>query len=119
MKRILIVEDDKNITKALGVRFGANGYEVAVAHDAMVATTTARHYKPDLILLDISLPYGDGFMLAERFSSTHNTSGVPIIFITASKKDGLREKAMDLGASDFFEKPFDSSKLLNTVNLLI
>lgn len=119
MKKILIVEDDKKIARALHVRFTAHGYEVATTFDAVMATTTARDYEPDLILLDIAMPGGDGFMLADRFKDIQNTAGVPFVFITASKKNGLRERAMDIGASAFFEKPFDSGKLLNTVSQLV
>lgn len=119
MKRILIVEDDKNIAKSLHVRFTAHGYHVATTFDAVMATTTARDYEPDLILLDISMPGGDGFMLADRFKDIKNTAGVPVVFITASKKNGLRERAMDSGAAGFFEKPFDSRHLLSTVSQLI
>lgn len=119
MKKILIVEDDKNIAKALHVRFTANGYGVATTFDAVMATTTARSYAPDLILLDISLPGGDGFVLADRFQEITNTANVPVIFITASKKPGLRQRAMEAGAAAFFEKPFDSQKLIGTINGLI
>lgn len=119
MKKILIVEDDKNIAKALHVRFTSLGYGVATTFDAVMAATTARNYEPDLILLDISLPGGDGFMLAERFQEIQNTAGVPVVFITASKKPGLKNRAMELGAAGFFEKPFDSRQLVGTVNQLI
>lgn len=119
MKKILIVEDDKKIAMAMGVRLKAYGYEINAAHDAVVAVTTARNFKPDLILLDISMPGGDGFSLAERFSNLADTAGVPIIFITASKKPGLKEKAMEMGAAGFFEKPYDSEKLLGAVSSLI
>ncbi|MCB1757311.1 MAG: response regulator [Gammaproteobacteria bacterium] len=119
MKKILIVEDDKKIAKALHVRFTAHGYAVATTFDAVMAATTARSYSPDLILLDIALPGGDGFVLAERFQDIQNTAGVPFVFITASKKQGLRERAMGVGASGFFEKPFDSGQLMGVVNQLI
>ncbi len=119
MKKILIVEDDKNIAKALHVRMTAQGYEVATTFDAVMATTTARSYSPDLILLDISLPGGDGFVLADRFQEITNTANVPVIFITASKKPGLRQRAMEAGAADFFEKPFDSHQLIGAIDGLI
>ncbi len=115
MKKILIVEDDKKIAKAMTIRLKANGYDVAVVHDAVVAATTARNYSPDLILLDIMLPGGNGFILSERFQEIDHTASVPIIFITASKRSGLKQKAMELGAAAFIEKPFDSNHLLSSV----
>lgn len=119
MKKIFIVEDDKKIALAMSVRLKAYGYEVTNAYDAVTAVNAARKCNPDLILLDISMPGGDGFALAERFQNLVDTAGVPIIFITASKKQGLRERAMEMGAAGFFEKPYDSELLLNKVNSLI
>ncbi len=115
MKKILIVEDDKRIVMALNVRLRAQGYEVCAAYDAMLAMTLAMEHKPDLVLLDISMPGGDGFLVAERLQNSVVTSGVPIIFLTALKQEGLREKAMELGAEAFFEKPFESDELLAAI----
>lgn len=119
MKKVMIVEDDKKIAMALSVRLKSCGYEVEASHDAVVAVSNAKTFKPDLILLDISMPGGDGFSLAERFNNLVDTAGVPIIFVTASKKIGLKEKAMAMGAAGFFEKPYDADLLLTKVNSLI
>ena len=94
MKKVMIVEDDKKIAMALSVRLKSCGYEVEASHDAVVAVSNAKTFKPDLILLDISMPGGDGFSLAERFNNLVDTAGVPIIFVTASKKIGLKERKM-------------------------
>jgi DNA-binding response OmpR family regulator len=115
MKRILIVEDDQKIALALQVRLKANRYAVSVASDAIVGASLGRTVKPDLILLDISMPGGDGFQLAETFHNMLETSGTPIIFITASKNPELLEKVMSLGAVGLFEKPFDTEKLLYSI----
>src|ERR1700730_5251642 len=112
MKRILIVEDDKRIALALEVRLKANRYAVSVASDAILGANLGRTVKPDLILLDISMPGGNGFQLAETFHRMPETNGTPIIFITASKNPELLQKIMDLGAVGLFEKPFDTEKLL-------
>jgi DNA-binding response OmpR family regulator len=115
MKRILIVEDDQKIALALQVRLKANRYAVSVASDAIVGASLGRTVKPDLILLDISMPGGDGFQLAETFHNMLETSGTPIIFITASKNPELLEKVTILGAVGLFEKPFDTEKLLYSI----
>src|ERR1700731_1728857 len=115
MKRILIVEDDQKIASALQVRLKANRYAVSVACDAIVGASLGRTVKPDLILLDISMPGGDGFQLAETFHNMLETNGTPIIFITASKSPELLQKVMDLGAVGLFEKPFDTEKLLYSI----
>lgn len=115
MKRILIVEDDQKIALALQVRLRANRYAVSVASDAIVGASLGRTVKPDLILLDISMPGGNGFQLAETFQRLLETRGTPIIFITASKSPELLKKVMDLGAVGLFEKPFDTEKLLYAI----
>jgi DNA-binding response OmpR family regulator len=115
MKKILIVEDDTKIALALEVRLKANRYAVSVAYDALSGAALGRTLKPDLILLDISMPGGNGFQLAETFHNMLETKGTPIIFITASKSPQLLQKVMDLGAVGLFEKPFDTEKLLYSI----
>jgi DNA-binding response OmpR family regulator len=115
MKRILIVEDDQKIALALQVRLKANRYAVSVAFDATMGASLGRTVKPDLILLDISMPGGNGFQLAETFHHMLETKGTPIIFMTASKSPELLKKAMDLGAVGLFEKPFDTEELLRSI----
>lgn len=115
MKKILIVEDDKLISMALALRLKSKGYDVKVASDAVLAVTMAVKQPPDLIVMDISMPGGNGFMVAERIQNLTPTIGVPIIFITASKKPGLKEKAMELGAVGFFEKPYEDAQLVGAI----
>jgi DNA-binding response OmpR family regulator len=69
MKKILIVEDDQNIAKALAIRLKSAGYEVTVAPDAMTGVAAATKIQPDLALLDISVPAGNGFIVAEKIRS--------------------------------------------------
>ena len=114
MKRILIVEDDQNIAKALAIRLKSAGYEVTVAPDAISAVATALKIQPDLALLDISVPAGNGFDIAEKVQELVATA-TPIIFLTASKRPGLRQKAQDLGAAGFFEKPYEAEELLAAI----
>ena len=118
MKKILIVEDDQDIAKALSIRLKNAGYEVSIAPDALTAVETAVKKAPDLVLLDISLPAGNGFTVAERIQSLIPTA-TPLIFLTASKKPGLREKAKELGASAFFHKPYQADDLLGAIQLAL
>jgi DNA-binding response OmpR family regulator len=114
MKKILIVEDDQNIAKALAIRLKAAGYEVTVAVDAVAGVAAALKIQPDLALLDISVPAGNGFTIAERIQELVITA-TPIIFLTASKQPGLRDVARKLGAAGFFEKPYDADELLEAI----
>lgn len=115
MKTVLLVEDDKDVTLALGMRLKAMGYEVHSAADAVSAVSQARKVQPDIVLIDFNLPGGNGFMVAERLRSLLQTSATPFVIITASKETGLKEKAHELGASAFLEKPFDATRLADVI----
>lgn len=117
MKTILLIEDDQKITLAMGIRLKAMGYEVATAADAVTAVAQARKSNPDCVLIDINLPGGDGFLVAQRLQSLMQTSATPVIFITASKQAGLKERAKEMGAVAFLEKPFDATQLADAIEM--
>src|SRR5262249_53307950 len=96
----------------------AVGYGIIVATDGFSGLKMALTHKPNLILLDIMMPVGMGFSVAERLKDL-GLGDVPIIFITASKRAGLRKTAHRLGAAGFFEKPYDAEELLAAVALIL
>jgi DNA-binding response OmpR family regulator len=114
-RRLLIVEDDNKVARALAVRMRAAGFETTVASDGIAGVHSAVTTQPDAVVLDISLPAGDGFLVAERIQS-HIPTRLPIIFLTASKRPDFRKRAHQLGAVAFFEKPYDAEKLVNALN---
>lgn len=114
MKTVLVIEDDQHIANALHARLSANELNVEHAYDATSALSIAKRTEPDLVVLDISMPGGDGFIVAERLRNWRGDD-LPLIFITASKKPGLRERAIELNAAEYFEKPFDGNKLVESV----
>jgi len=115
MKTLLLVEDDAKITLALGIRLKAAGYTVVTAPDAVHAMAQAIRHTPDVVVLDINLPGGDGFLVAERLRSTPATAAIPIVFITASKRPGLHERARAIGAVALVEKPFTAAQLFAAI----
>jgi CheY-like chemotaxis protein len=115
MKTVLLVDDDNVFLLTIGVRLKSMGYTVHAAKDAVNAVSAVRKNNPDVIVLDVSLPAGDGFMVAERIQNLISTAATPIIFITASEKPGLRERAMKLGAVKFLNKPFDATTLADAI----
>jgi CheY-like chemotaxis protein len=115
MKTVLLVDDDNIYLLTIGVRLKSMGYTVYTAKDAASAITVVRKTSPDVIVLDVSLPAGDGFLVAERLQNLIASSATPIIFVTASEKPGLRERAMKLGAVAFLPKPFDATTLADAI----
>lgn len=115
MKTVLMVEDDPKIALAFGVRLKSMGYTVHTASDAISAVMQVRKAKPDVAVLDISLPGGDGFLVAERMNRMIDTAATPIIFITASQRPDLRERAMRAGAVAFLQKPFQATTLADAI----
>ena len=114
MTRILIVEDDKDIAKALQLRLVSAGFEVSAAHDAATATIVARKCQPDLALLDIGMPGGNGFDVAERLLGLFGS--LPLIFLSADGRAEMRVRARNMGALHFFSKPFVAEDLVAAVS---
>jgi DNA-binding response OmpR family regulator len=115
MRKILIIEDDRKLTLALCVRLKANGYGTWIAEDGITGLKTALREKPDLILLDLTLPAGNGLELAKELRRHQETRRTPIILATASTESNLRDAALDLGAAGLIRKPYDAETLLMVV----
>jgi two-component system cell cycle response regulator len=115
MKTVLLVDDDDTFLLTIGVRLKSMGYTVCTAKDAVNAISAVRKNNPDVVILDVSLPAGDGFLVAERLRNLIVSATTPIIFVTASEKAELRERAMKLGAVEFLQKPFDATTLADAI----
>jgi len=113
-KKILVVDDEEDVAKALKVRLKANGYHVVLAFDSVQAFTMADKERPDLIILDIMIPGGGGFVVAERLKQSTATHHIPIIILTGIS--GGEERAYKVGASGYVMKPYHPEKLLETIN---
>lgn len=113
--KILIVEDDQDMVRAIGVRLKAQGYSLVVANDAISAISTARKEKPDLIILDLGLPGGDGFVVMERLKSLPDLLLVPVIVVSARDPKMNEPLALQAGARAFLQKPFEGAELLAAI----
>jgi DNA-binding response OmpR family regulator len=114
-KRILIVDDERDIVKALTIRLNRSGYEVVTAFDGAQGIFMAHKEKPDLIILDIRMPAGNGFSVAEKLKQSTDTLTIPVIFLTGSPEKNSEEKAMALGARFYVKKPYDPEELLDAI----
>ena len=113
--KILIVEDDRDLLKSLSIRLKASGYSVSWAMDAAMAASVARREQPDVILLDLGLPAGDGFDVIQRLKKVPELKEIPVVVITARDPESSREESLNRGASAYLHKPVDDDELLATV----
>jgi two-component system OmpR family response regulator len=115
MKTVLLVDDDNTILLGVGVRLKSMGYTVYTAKDAVSAVSAVVKHRPDVVVLDISLPAGDGFLVSDRLQTLVGSAATPIIFMTANENPTLRERAMKVGAAAFLLKPFAATTLADAV----
>ena len=116
-KRVLIVDDEPDLVRTIGLRLQRAGYEVLMAPDAVTATQVAIAQRPDAIVLDIGLPGGDGHVVAKRLKGNVRTSGIPVIFVTARAGRADVTKAQEVGAFGYLVKPYEPAALLDLVKL--
>ena len=121
MKRILVVDDDKDITSLLTLQLTNEKYEVDVAVDAKEAIQHMRKKKPDLLILDISLPSGSAFTIIESMRATPGLGliGIPFIFLTKKDDPKLKEQALQLGAKEYVIKPYEWQSLLKIIRSIL
>jgi two-component system response regulator VicR len=111
--RILIVDDEKNIVEILRFNLEREGYVTRAAYDGREALRAAEDEQPDLILLDVMLPYTDGFEVCRRIRQSNKL--VPIIMLTAREEENDMVLGLELGADDYITKPFSVRELLARV----
>ena len=119
MKRILIVEDNELNRDVLSRRLRRQGYEVLIATAGLNGLRIANDARPDLILMDLSMPDIDGWECARRLKEHVPTSSIPIIALTAHAMVDDRQKALDAGCDDFDTKPINFSGLLEKMSRLL
>ena len=112
--KILIVDDDEDLIKSLSLRLRNEGYDVVSATDGYQGLEKARIEKPDLLILDVKMPAGDGFSIQERLLTQGNV-WPPVIYLTGDKSVQTELNAKKFGACAIIYKPFDAAQLLDTV----
>ena len=113
--KIMIVDDDPDLRQALRVRLRANNYDTVNAVDGYSAIALAYKEHPDMIILDLGLPAGDGFVVLDRLQKDDKLSTIPVIVLTARDPQSSERRALQAGAAAFFQKPADNAELLEII----
>src|SRR5271155_1661448 len=114
-KKVLIVEDDADVRLGYHVLLRANNYDTTFAADALCAMREALKQQPDLIILDLGLPAGDGFVVLERLRANMNLALIPVIVVSGRDLPGNKERALRYGAKAFLQKPWNDDELLGLI----
>jgi CheY-like chemotaxis protein len=117
--RILLVEDNEMNLDMLSRRLQRKGYEIVIVTDGDAGVTMAVSERPDLILMDMSLPVLDGWEATRRLKGMPETAAIPVIALTSHAMAGDREKAMGAGCDDYDTKPVDFERLLAKIEALL
>lgn len=110
-KKILLVEDEKNVILGVRTCLDAVGYDVEIVEDGEEALNAVSREHPDLILLDLLLPKLDGFEVLKVLKNNPETAKIPVIVLTAKAEEEDRQRALDLGANNYMTKPFKPQEL--------
>jgi two-component system cell cycle response regulator DivK len=119
MPKILLVEDNEMNRDMLSRRLTRNGFEIVIAVDGREGVDKAASERPDLILMDMSLPTMDGWEATRHVKADPTTRGIPVIALTAHAMNEDREKALAAGCDDFDTKPVDLTRLLGKIAALL
>src|SRR5688572_11428215 len=113
--KILVVEDEPALLHSMRIRLGSEGYVVLTAQDGSQAVALAGEHRPDVLILDVHLPAGDGFSVMERVRKLPGMERTPIIYVTGDASQTLADKVQDNGVRWLLRKPFNSGDLLRVV----
>ncbi len=118
-KNLLIIEDDESMRSAYQRVFSSEGYLLKMAADASELSKVLDDQVVDLIILDVGLPWINGFELAQLLKEHKDLKKIPLVFISASASQEDMKKAFEIGADDYIKKPFDIEKLKKTISTLL
>ena len=118
-KNLLIIEDDESMRSAYQRVFMSEGYSLKMAADATELSKVLDDEMIDLIILDVGLPWVNGFELAQLLKDHKDLKKIPLVFVSASATNDDMKRAFEIGADDYIKKPFDVEKLKKTISTLL
>lgn len=119
MTKILYVEDNEDNVYMLSRRLKRKGFEIAIAMDGEQGLEMAQQEKPDLILMDLSLPKMDGWTATKHLKKSDTTQTIPVIALSAHAMEEHRQSALEAGCDDYDTKPVDMARLLGKIERLL
>jgi len=117
--KILIIDDELEITEIVETFLTEAGYQVAVENSSLNAASKAREFKPDVILLDIMMPGSDGYAVCKELKQDPNFAETPIIFLTGKDREDDQGRSFQSGGDMYIKKPFSCERLLEIVNIVL
>ena len=114
-KKILLVDDDPDVTLGMHLRLRANHYQTFFAADAPSSVKQAQRYEPDLIVLDLGLPAGDGYQVMQALKQVPALARTPVIVISARDFITNEDRVLESGACAYLQKPVDNARLLKVI----
>lgn len=117
--KILVIDDEPEITEIIEAFLDNAGYRVKVENRPQNAIHLVRHFRPDLILLDIMMPGTDGYVICNQIKEDSDISDIPVIFLTGKDSKDDQGKSFQVGGDMFIKKPFSCERLLEIVNIVL
>lgn len=118
-KRILLVDDEQDVTTLVGFHLRAKGYEVEAIHDPHLILGVARTFQPDLVILDVMMPGLNGVQICRMLRADPKLQRIAVIFLSARSEDGDRVQGLEVGADDYICKPFNNKELILRVQSVL
>ena len=118
-RRVLLVDDDPQLLLLISTTLGTADFDLLEASDGEQALEVARRAHPDLVLLDVTMPGLDGFEVCRQLKSSPETTSIKVVMLTARGTDADRARGREVGADDYFAKPFSPIQLLKRVYALL
>jgi DNA-binding response OmpR family regulator len=118
-KKILIVDDDPDVRKSMNVRLKADHYDTFFAADAVSSMVEERKHEPDLIILDLGLPAGDGFIVIERLKAVPSLAVIPFIVVSGRDFRANQRRVVSMGAKGFLQKPVDNAEFVAVIREVV
>lgn len=117
-RKVLIIEDDADVRLGYHVFLKAHHYDTFFAADALSSVSEARKHQPDVIILDLGLPAGDGFVVLDRLQANPYLAVIPVIVVSARDIHANKERALRAGAKAYLQKPWNDEELLSLIGEL-